>query len=192
MYVYICIYIMICMYVYIYLYVLSSSFSSTFVNATVSCIVNITGDLSDLQIPPQSYSVKIETGIDNREIDTYNNNKNNINNKVIMVMIMMIKIIMIIIIIIIIKIIIIILITVLLPKTKNLSDERNYRPSTCLNTLRCLVAKYMRERIAVNEIWDEGALGALEGLLGTVNQLIINRCMMEESKQHRRKLAVAR
>ena len=102
--------------------------------------------MSDLQIPPQSYSVKTETGIDNREIDTYNNNKNNINNKVIMVMIMMIKIIMIIIIIKI--IIIIILITVLLPKTKNLSDERNYRPSTCLNTLRCLVAKYMRERIA--------------------------------------------
>ena len=176
-----CLHIFHLIYIYIYIYIYN----------IYIYIVNITGDLSDLQVPPQSYSVKIETGIDNREIDTYNNNKNNINNKVIMVMIMMIKIIMIIIIIIKI-IIIIILITVLLPKTKNLSDERNYRPSTCLNTLRCLVAKYMRECIAVNEIWNEGALGALEGLLGTVNQLIINRCMMKESKQHRRNLAVAR
>ena len=177
---YICVYICICIIIIILI---------NFVNAAVSFIVNITGDLSDLQVPPQSYSVKIETGTDNREIDTYHNNKNSINNKVIMVMIMMTKIIMIIIII---KIIIIILITVLLPKMKNLSDERNYRPSTCLNTLRCLVAKYMRERTAVNEIRDEGALGALEGLLGTVNQLIINRCMMEESKQHHRNLTVAR
>ena len=177
---YICVYICICIIIIILI---------NFVNATVSFIVNITGDLSDLQAPPQSYSVKIETGTESREIDTYNNNKNNINNKVIMVMIMMLKIIMIIIIKI---IIIIILITVLLPKTKNISHERNYRPSTCLNTLRCLVAKYMRERTAVNEIWDEGALGALECLLGTVNQLIINRCMMEESKQRHRNLAVAR
>ena len=39
--------------------------------------------------------------------------------------------------------------TVLLPKTKNLSDEMNYRPITCLNTsykiLTGLVAKYMHE-----------------------------------------------
>ena len=35
----------------------------------------------------------------------------------------------------------------------------------------------------VNEIWDEGQLGAVEGVLGTVNQLIIDRCIMEEVKQ---------
>ena len=85
--------------------------------------------------------------------------------------------------------------TVLLPKTKNLSDEKNYRPITCLNTsykiLTGLVAKYMREHALVNEIWDEGQLGAVEGVLGTVDQLIIDRCIMEEVKQHRRNLAVA-
>ena len=85
--------------------------------------------------------------------------------------------------------------TVLIPKTKNLSDEKNYRPITCLNTsykiLTGLVAKYMREHALVNEIWDEGQLGAVKGVLGTVDQLIIDRCIMEEVKQHHRNLAVA-
>ena len=85
--------------------------------------------------------------------------------------------------------------TVLLPKTKNPSDEKNYPPITCLNTsykiLTGLVAKYMREHTLVNEIWDEGQLGAVEGVLGTVDELIIDRCIMEEVKQHHRNLAVA-
>ena len=85
--------------------------------------------------------------------------------------------------------------TALLPKTKNLGDEKNYRPITCLNTsykiLTGLVAKHMREHTVVNEIWDEGQLGAVEGVLGTVDQLIIDRCIMEEVKQHHRNLAVA-
>ena len=34
-----------------------------------------------------------------------------------------------------------------------------------------------------NQIWDEGQLGAKEGILGTANQLIIDRCIMEEVKQ---------
>ena len=42
-----------------------------------------------------------------------------------------------------------------------------------------------------NEIWDEGQLGAVEGVLGTVDQLIIDRCIMEEVKQYHRSLAVA-
>ena len=66
--------------------------------------------------------------------------------------------------------------TVLLPKTKNLSDEKNYRPIICLNTsykiLTGLVAKYMREHALVNETWDEGQLGGVKGMLGTVDQLI--------------------
>ena len=85
--------------------------------------------------------------------------------------------------------------TVLLPKTKDLSDEKNYRPITCLNTsykiLTGLIAKYMRDHALVNKIWDEGQLGAVEGVLGTVDQLIIDRCIMEEVKQYHRNLAVA-
>ena len=85
--------------------------------------------------------------------------------------------------------------TALLPEIKNLSDEKNYRPITFLNLsykiLTGLVAKYIREHTAVNELWDEGQLGAVEDILGTVDQLILNRCIMEEVKQHHRNLAVA-
>jgi hypothetical protein len=85
--------------------------------------------------------------------------------------------------------------TVLLPKANDLSDEKNYRPITCLNTsyklLTGIIAKYMREHTMENGIWDEGQLGAVEGVLGTVDQLIIDRCIMEEIKQYHRNLAVA-
>ena len=81
--------------------------------------------------------------------------------------------------------------TVLLPKTKNLEDKKSYRPITCLNTsykiMTGVIAKYMREHTMENEIWDEGQLGAL----GTLDQLITDRCIMEEVKQYHRNLAVA-
>ena len=68
--------------------------------------------------------------------------------------------------------------TVLLPKTKSLEDEKDYRPITRLNTsykiMTVVVAKYMTEHKMDNEIWDEGQLGAVEGVLGTVDQLIID------------------
>ena len=63
--------------------------------------------------------------------------------------------------------------TVLLPKTKNLEDEKNYRPITRLNRsykiATGVVAKYMREHTMENEIWDEGQLGAVEGVLSAVD-----------------------
>ena len=68
--------------------------------------------------------------------------------------------------------------TVLLPKTNDLSDEKNFKPITCLNTsykmLPGLIAKYMRKHTRSNTIWDEGQLGAVEGVLGTVDQLTID------------------
>ena len=48
------------------------------------------------------------------------------------------------------------------------------------------MAKYTREHTAVNEIWNEGQLGAVEGILGTVDQLIIDKYNMEEVKHHHR------
>ena len=85
--------------------------------------------------------------------------------------------------------------TVSLPKTDDLSDEKNFRPITCLNTsykiLTGLIAKYMRGHARSNTIRDEGQLGAVEGVLGTVDQLIIDRCIMEKVKQYHRNLAVA-
>ena len=85
--------------------------------------------------------------------------------------------------------------TVLLPKSKDVSDEKNFRPITCLNTsykfLTGLIAKYMKNHTIENDIWDKGQLGAAEGVLGTVDQLIIDRCIMEEVKIQHRNLAVA-
>ena len=85
--------------------------------------------------------------------------------------------------------------TVVLPKTNNLNDETDYCPIICLNTsykiLTGLVGKYMREHTSVNKIWDEKQLGAVEGILGTAEQLIIDRCIIEEVKHHHRSLAVA-
>ena len=68
--------------------------------------------------------------------------------------------------------------TVPLPKTKNLEDEKNYRPITFFNMsykiMTGVVAKYIREHRMENEIWNEGQSGAVEGVLDTVYQLIID------------------
>ena len=54
-----------------------------------------------------------------------------------------------------------------------------------------VIAKYMREHTMENEIWNEGQLGPVEGVLSTIDQLIIDRCIMEEVKQNHRNLAIA-
>ena len=73
--------------------------------------------------------------------------------------------------------------TVILTKTKGLSDEKNCRLITCLNTsykiLMGLIAKHMGEHTIVNKILYKEQLGSVEGVLGTVDQLIIDRCIME-------------
>ena len=85
--------------------------------------------------------------------------------------------------------------TVQIPKTKDLSNEQNYRPITCLSTsykiLTGLIGRYMRQHALENSIWDEGQLGAVAGVLGTVDQLLIDKCIMEEVKAYHRNLAVA-
>ena len=84
--------------------------------------------------------------------------------------------------------------TVLLAKTKDLTDENNYRPIMSLNTsyklLTDLVCKYMREHTMENGISDEGQLGAVVEVLGTVDQLIIDRSIMEEVKTYHQNLDV--
>ena len=49
----------------------------------------------------------------------------------------------------------------------------------------------MREHTMENDIWEEGQLGAVAGVLGTVDQLITVRSIMEEVKTYRQNLAVA-
>ena len=85
--------------------------------------------------------------------------------------------------------------TVLLPKMQVLTDEKNYYPITCLKTsyklLTGLVGKYMREHTMENDSWDEGQLGAVLGVLGTFDQLIVESSIKEKVKIYHRNLAVA-
>ena len=49
----------------------------------------------------------------------------------------------------------------------------------------------MRKNATENNIWDEGQLGGVEGVLGTVDQLLIDTCIMKEVKERHRNLAAA-
>ena len=79
--------------------------------------------------------------------------------------------------------------------TKDLVEEKIYRQITCLNTsyklLADIVGKYIREHAMKINIWDEGQLGAVVGVLTTIDQLIIDKSKMEEVKIYQRNLAVA-
>ena len=85
--------------------------------------------------------------------------------------------------------------TVLLPKIEDLSSERNYRPITCLNTcykiFTGMIGKYMKEHAERNNIWDRCQLGTCSGVLGTVDQLLIDAAIMDEVRNQQRNLAVA-
>ena len=85
--------------------------------------------------------------------------------------------------------------TVLLPKTEDLSNERNYRPITCLNTcykiFTGMIGKYMKEHAQRNKIWDRSQLGTCSGVLGTVQQLLIDAAIMDEVRNQQRNLAMA-
>ena len=51
-----------------------------FVTATISFVLNVTGDLPDLQALPQPCSIKNKTDSDRIELDHNNKNNNNDNN----------------------------------------------------------------------------------------------------------------
>ena len=76
--------------------------------------------------------------------------------------------------------------TVLLPKTEDLSNEGNYRPIICLNTcykiFTGMIGNNMKEHAEINNIWDKSQLGTCSGILGTVDQLIIDNVMIDEMR----------
>ena len=85
--------------------------------------------------------------------------------------------------------------TVLLPKSEDLSSERDYRPITCLNTcyklFTSMIASYMKDHADRNGIWDKSQLGTCTGVLGTVDQLIVDNAIMDEVRNQKRHLVVA-
>ena len=86
-------------------------------------------------------------------------------------------------------------VTALLPKSVRLDNVAEYRPITCLNTIYKLftgvLAGHMKEHAVKNKIWDECQMGTQSGVLGTIDQLIVDNCIMEEVKEHKRNLVVA-
>ena len=52
-----------------------------FVTATISFVLNVAGDLPDLQALPQPCSIKNKTDGDNIELNNNDNNNDNNNNK---------------------------------------------------------------------------------------------------------------
>ena len=62
--------------------------------------------------------------------------------------------------------------------------KKNYRPLTCLNTCYkifiCIICNYMKDHAERNDIWDRSQLGTCSGVLGTVDQLIIDNAIMDE------------
>jgi len=85
--------------------------------------------------------------------------------------------------------------TVLLPKSNKVDTVSNYRPITCLNTVykvyTGLIASFMKDHSIRNDLWDDGQLGAMDGVLGTVDQLLVDECIMQQVRESKRNLAVA-
>ena len=85
--------------------------------------------------------------------------------------------------------------TVLLPKSEDLSNERNYRQITCLNTrykiFTGMNGYYRKEHAERNDIRDISQLGTCSRVLGTVDQLIIDNAIMDEVRTQQRNLSVA-
>ena len=85
--------------------------------------------------------------------------------------------------------------TVLLPKTNNLNEVSDYRPITCLNTIYKIytgvIANFMKDHAMRNNLWDDGQLGAREGVLGTIDQLLVDECIMQQVRDKKRNIAVA-
>ena len=85
--------------------------------------------------------------------------------------------------------------TVLIPKTNRLDKVEDFRPITCLNTVykifTGIIGNHMKQHVFTNNLWDENQLGTKENVLGTVDLLLVDQCIMEEIKNHHRNAAVA-
>ena len=81
-----------------------------------------------------------------------------------------------------------------IPKTEDV-NKKNYRPITCLNTVykifTGMIGSYMKNHADRNNIWDKSQLGTCSGVLGTVDQLVIDNAIMDEVREKLKNLAVA-
>lgn len=85
--------------------------------------------------------------------------------------------------------------TVLIPKKGDLSQPKNYRPITCLNTCYKIFTRilYSRLLISVGPVFDTiyEQRGAKKGVAGCKENLLIDRCVTQDSRQYKRSLSMA-
>ena len=86
-------------------------------------------------------------------------------------------------------------ITVLLQKSENLSNERDYIPNTCFNTCQkiftWMVGRYMKSHADKSNIWDRSKLDTFSGVLGTVYQQMVVSSITDEVRVNKRNLTAA-
>ena len=86
-------------------------------------------------------------------------------------------------------------ITYLLPKNHETKNPKNYRPITCLSTTYKLLTSILTERIYgfmdQHKFLPQEQKGSRKGSYGCKDQLLINRMIMENSKNRQRNLSMA-
>ena len=74
--------------------------------------------------------------------------------------------------------------TYLIPKSKETSNTKNYRPITCLSTIYKLLTSILAERaysfVESNDIIPTEQKGCKRGSYGCKDQLLINRMIIEK------------
>ena len=84
--------------------------------------------------------------------------------------------------------------TVLLSKSNKLDCVSDYRPITCLNTVYKIftgcIASFLKGHALRNCLWDGQQLGTTSDVVGTVDQLLVDECIMQQVKQKHLNLCV--
>lgn len=85
--------------------------------------------------------------------------------------------------------------TVLIPKTGDLSNPKNYRPITCLNTLYKIFTGVLHERIlcTIGPVWHSvyEQRGSKRGMAGCKDNLLVDRCVCHDAVHNLRNLSMA-
>ena len=82
-----------------------------------------------------------------------------------------------------------------IPKSNDLTKKDKYRPITCLITIyknfTAVMADIMIEHLKTNILWDGQQKGSQSNIMGTADNLLVDRCMLEKVKEHQRTAAAA-
>ena len=85
--------------------------------------------------------------------------------------------------------------TSLLPKSKETDKPNKYRPICCLTTtykwLTGILADAIYEHLETEELLEEEQKGCIKSKMGTKDQLLINKTVLEDCKRRQRNLSMA-